>query len=794
MIDKKLAAQTALLNHALRGMGYAPLPTPSGGEFLLDAYRALLGSGQQANGLEFILSTLAPGAPRRGRLLEPRPLALTRGTLLGGPVEGEPTPASFQQDWARLGDPIERFEVAAEVIRKHAWAVPCTYGEPGVSLYEEFKLLAALVAASGYEEQPADSFTLVAGDFPGIQDFIYTITSKGAAKGLRGRSFFLQLLGDAVVRALLAHLGLPWLNVVYVAGGNFLLLAPAGVAEAVRERGKSINEKLLDHFRGDIALCLACETLAANQLTGEGFKRQLESLKDQLGAAKLRAFVDVAGSNWEAVFSPRGGSDGTHCAVCYREPESEPEMRAAKSNQGQDWRCPDCQAFDELAGDLARKHAYLSIGVVHTPSSGGWQELLADLSGYRYELHDTLPPRAANTLVYRLNDTNFPIDKCDGFRLIATRTPLARQEDVKLWQKQRASDPSIADEDRPRVGETIRTFEYLAHASEGIRRVGMREKRASPEGEGKRAHASEGIRRVGILRMDVDNLGKIFGTYIQPLSLARLSAASAGMSLFFDGWLNVICDQVEKGTAPAYPPEEQGEEEAATTSPSSPRPDTLYLIYAGGDDLFIVGSWDVLPGLAQRIHDDLTVYVGHNPHITISAGITLEDEHFPLYRAAERAKKALDEQAKTVWYGTQFNSHGKRVKHEKNAVCFLGQVVGWDGGWKLVLQQRDAMLRLLEKGLPRSLVQVIQQIHALYEEGRRSAQCRPDQLYFGRWAWMQAYSLTRLAKQADPHGSKGTAKGIKTIQTALLTPGTVHLSGLAARWAEYLTRRTEGDE
>ncbi len=57
--------------------------------------------------------------------------------------------------------------------------------------------------ASGCGPEPAPTFSLVGGDIPGIQRTIYTITSKGAAKGLRGRSAFIQLLGDAVVRRVL---------------------------------------------------------------------------------------------------------------------------------------------------------------------------------------------------------------------------------------------------------------------------------------------------------------------------------------------------------------------------------------------------------------------------------------------------------------------------------------------------------------------------------------------------------------------------------------------------------------
>jgi hypothetical protein len=163
----------------------------------------------------------------------------------------------FAKDVRKLPaeDADTRFESFTHLLHKHAWAVPCSYGEPGVSLYEEFRALSALVHASRRGARPANRFLLVGGDVPGIQKTIYTITSKGAAKGLRGRSFFIQLLGDAVIRCLLDRLDLPETNVVYAAGGNFMLLAPEGVEEKVGEIAGKINQALIIYRRSRASPC-----------------------------------------------------------------------------------------------------------------------------------------------------------------------------------------------------------------------------------------------------------------------------------------------------------------------------------------------------------------------------------------------------------------------------------------------------------------------------------------------------------------------------------------------------------
>lgn len=226
----------------------------------------------------------------------------------------------------------------------------------------------------------------------------------------------------------------------------------------------------------------------------------------------------------------------------------------------------------------------------------------------------------------------------------------------------------------------------------------------------------------------------------------------------------------------------------------------LYVIYAGGDDLFIVGAWHHLPDLAEAIRNQFTAFTGENPVLSLSGGITLEGAKFPLYRAAERAG---DAEGKAKGYTRPDN-------RKKDALCFLDTVVGWED-WKLVREQKNELLWLVgardnpegERRLPRALLQVIQSIHQLYRTGlwharrrvRRKNRQRPadkklplpkPQMFFGRWTWMQAYSLVRMARRSKDDEAKTRIVG---LQRALMNPSTVRYSGLAARWAEYLTRR-----
>jgi CRISPR-associated protein Csm1 len=68
---------------------------------------------------------------------------------------------------------------------------------------------------------------LVCGDFSGIQDFIYNIVSAGAARGLRGRSFYIQLLVRWGVGISVTPVGVVSnCTRIYSSGGKFYLLLP----------------------------------------------------------------------------------------------------------------------------------------------------------------------------------------------------------------------------------------------------------------------------------------------------------------------------------------------------------------------------------------------------------------------------------------------------------------------------------------------------------------------------------------------------------------------------------------
>ena len=89
---------------------------------------------------------------------------------------------------------------------------------------------------------------LVGGDISGVQNFIYTITARGAAPTLRGRSFYLQIVTEALARYLLRRLDLPVTNLIYAGGGSFFLLARPGDGERLPRLQQEISRILLHNI------------------------------------------------------------------------------------------------------------------------------------------------------------------------------------------------------------------------------------------------------------------------------------------------------------------------------------------------------------------------------------------------------------------------------------------------------------------------------------------------------------------------------------------------------------------
>lgn len=156
-----------------------------------------------------------------------------------------------------------------------------------VSLFDHLKLTGALGAciwhylqATGqsdfksalFDKQDTfyneKAFLLTTFDVSGIQDFIYTIHSSGAAKMLRARSFYLEMLTEHLIDELLARVGLSRANLNYSGGGHAYLLLPntESARKSVEQFEREANDWLLENFATRLFIATGSVPLAANDL------------------------------------------------------------------------------------------------------------------------------------------------------------------------------------------------------------------------------------------------------------------------------------------------------------------------------------------------------------------------------------------------------------------------------------------------------------------------------------------------------------------------------------------------
>jgi CRISPR-associated protein Csm1 len=158
------------------------------------------------------------------------------------------------------------------------------------------------------------------------------------------------------------------------------------------------------------------------------------------------------------------------------------------------------------------------------------------------------------------------------------------------------------------------------------------------------AAESEGIDRIGILRADVDNLGHAFVSGFENrenhnryVTLSRTATLSRQLSLFFKFYIRKILEQ------PDYKINDRSLIERNAT-----------ICYSGGDDLFIIGSWNEVIELAVDIRRKFETYTQGT--LTLSAGIGIYTPGYPIHASAgevagleDDAKKMPGKNAVTVF-------------------------------------------------------------------------------------------------------------------------------------------------
>ena len=248
---------------------------------------------------------------------------------------------------------------------------------------------------------------------------------------------------------------------------------------------------------------------------------------------------------------------------------------------------------------------------------------------------------------------------------------------------------------------------------------------------------------LGILRMDVDGLGKRFIEGFN--SIAEYKTFSKRLVDFF-------------------------EEETKNIQQESAFKPYLNIIYAGGDDLFVVGRWDKVIDFAERIHQETKDRFG-NDGISISGGIAVVQPKFPISKAAELA-------------GDAENAAKQFRNGEKNAFHMLGKTISWDKEFDDVKETKQQFVRLIKDyDLSKGILHKLMLYSSIADRNklRRKEGKAEDYSYI----WHISYYLTRFMKRYESNQAVcDFCRSLRDTEIDYRDGRKLELIALAARWAE----------
>jgi len=502
---------------------------------------------------------------------------------------------------------------------------------PDVSLHDHVAVTAALACAAYRYHRLSDSLTegairdrqqekyrFLVGSLSGIQDFIFTLPDEqrgGLARTYRAKSFYLSVLTEAVAWKLLSAAGLPAVNCVMSAGGRFVILADATAEtlDVLRRTARELQRWFIEHHLGMLRLNLSLDLTARGaDLLGGHFRDVYGGIERQAEGAKVRGMTAWLreGTTWQP-------ERFLHTSQNVREMLRQWAQRAQKLGR----QLPRAAMYG-----LFERREDADVGLLDEPVEclGLWLQLggedrwphaeravLAVAVSESASRPAWMPYRPVANYVCRLTK-----DDCDF--LLDFRAQQAEPAQLPAGGVGPA-EAGIAEE--PRVGDTA-TFEHLAVLA----------RRRSADGP-------RGQAMLACLKADVDRLGLLLSQgFGSDVSFARVASASRLLDVFFKGHLTSRLQE------------------------KASRYRCVYTVFAGGDDLMLIGSWHVMFELAAELRRWLDGLSGANPAVSLSAALVLSRPRTPPSHLARLAEEQLD--------------HAKQAG--RNRIAALGRVLTWE--------------------------------------------------------------------------------------------------------------------
>jgi CRISPR-associated protein Csm1 len=672
-------------------------------------------------------------------------------------------------------------ETLLNLLHKYAVTVPSSTTDlPDVSLYDHLKVVSAMaVCLYDYledkkrlttpleiknDEQP---FLLIGADISGIQSFLYDIISSKAAKNLKGRSFYLQLLTDSIVEKVISELQLFSANVIYASGGNFFVLAPNTefVKKRLDELEKTITDNLFKEHKTTLGFIIDSVEVSKAEILSKNIGLVWQGLYDKLDVKKKQKNKLQMIDNYALFFNPfEQGGITERDAITGEEFEKGEKIFAYEKDE-KDNPISYVKKVNHEQVELGKKLKEFDYSIIAQGNKENYFEKEfspANLSNYFYFLEqDKFTEKSDKFINYKKSSLH--ISRFNNLNFLENLVRGNHSYGFSFYGGNKFPEIFASDKSKSKIRyeNMPKTFSEMAGQKDEDR-----------EYDETSEHDFEAVKfkRLAILRMDVDNLGSLFSSgfntektqqkdkngrtiYKSVATFSRLASLSRNLDYFFKGFLNVLWESKE-----AYRNNTQ-------------------IIYSGGDDLFIVGRWNCIIDFAEDIQTHFAEWTCKNDKIGISGGITIVTPKFPISKAAELCE--IDEKLA--------KNHKISESIEKNAITLFGVPLHWKYEYPIVKELKN---RLVAMDIPKSILMKIQ---AFYQQAKEEQEKNKTQT----WRWQMAYNFARAATQ---YKNKTELLELLSEIKIDIIANTVKrnkvvkehdyftLLNLAARWAEFELR------
>lgn len=569
---------------------------------------------------------------------------------------------------------LEHFDSLFMIFASHIPAATVGYVVPDVSLYDHSRTTSALASAlyqyhkdtntmttEAIKDYEPNKFLLISGDFYGIQDFIFTeggSTGKASAKLLRGRSFYVSLLSALVADMLCRELGLPVTSIILDAAGKFTILAhntenAKGTVKTVEDK---INDWLIKNFFGQASMGFSTVEASCNDFVSSRFAELWERLSKAVDKKKYSKFDLVLHGGCVSGYLDSFDNELGICPFCNKRPADK-----------------EAHIKDTPACRICRDHVYIGenlvketrIAITTITADLEREKLLEPIFGsyqLSFKVSGKLNQLSSEGSLLKYWDIGIPNDgnitKDITARFLNGYVPKYEKEELTEEAMNRIRAVRKSDKAKEELFDNVeegipKTFAYIAKMALNLkghsRESGNPEKDWIPDQfrndemkKDKRGYT--GIEALGILKADVDNLGLLFacGMRQERLTLSRLATMSRQMNNYFSIFLPYKLKTDERFK-------------------------NIYTVFAGGDDLFLIGPWNSIIEFSGFLNKSFKEYVCKNEQVTISAGIALHKPNDPVLTLAETSEHAL----------SASKSAGR------NSLTAFGETVTWDAFGKL---------------------------------------------------------------------------------------------------------------